>query len=156
MAAHVDEMNSPVIGEFQNENRFLSNFWPVPGGVTVRGMTAMTTEHIYQAAKTVDRYERSRILQASTPGEAKRFGAELTPRQGWETLKLGLMSNLQAAKYANHELAQLLIATGYAALVEGNTWCDTFWGVCYCPKHNGEGTNWLGKILMVRRSIIQL
>ena len=31
--------------------------------------------------------------------------------------------------------------------IEGNTWNDTFWGVC-----NGQGQNWLGKILMLVRS----
>lgn len=149
-------MTIHVIGEFQGEHRFLSNFWPVPDGITMHGMTAATTEHVYQASKTIDRCERNRVLRAGTPGEAKKLGSELTPRQEWETIKLGVMSTLQAAKYANQELAGLLAATGTAALIEGNTWCDTFWGVCYCPQHSGEGMNWLGRILMVRRSIIQL
>ena len=36
-----------------------------------------------------------------------------------------------------------LLATGKATLVEGNSWGDTFWGVC-----RGKGKNMLGKILM--------
>ena len=37
----------------------------------------------------------------------------------------------------------LLLATGDAKIVEGNTWGDVFWGVC-----NGVGENHLGEILM--------
>lgn len=37
----------------------------------------------------------------------------------------------------------MLLKTGDEELVEGNTWGDTFWGVC-----KGKGRNELGKILM--------
>ena len=47
----------------------------------------------------------------------------------------------------NPELKQKLLETGNQELIEGNTWNDTFWGVC-----NGQGQNWLGKILMLARS----
>jgi predicted NAD-dependent protein-ADP-ribosyltransferase YbiA (DUF1768 family) len=40
-------------------------------------------------------------------------------------------------------LRQRLLDTGDQDLVEGNTWGDTFWGVC-----RGQGSNWLGRILM--------
>uniref|UniRef100_UPI00345E83CD NADAR domain-containing protein n=1 Tax=uncultured Duncaniella sp. TaxID=2768039 RepID=UPI00345E83CD len=43
----------------------------------------------------------------------------------------------------NPALAEKLIATGDAELVEGNYWHDTVWGVC-----DGVGENHLGKILM--------
>lgn len=36
-----------------------------------------------------------------------------------------------------------LLETGDAMLIEGNTWGDTFWGVC-----NGQGLNVLGNLLM--------
>lgn len=39
------------------------------------------------------------------------------------------------------------MTTGNAELIEGNTWNDTFWGVC-----NGEGENNLGKLLMKVRT----
>jgi predicted NAD-dependent protein-ADP-ribosyltransferase YbiA (DUF1768 family) len=32
----------------------------------------------------------------------------------------------------NPELAEKLIGTGYADLVEGNDWHDNYWGHCYC------------------------
>lgn len=41
-----------------------------------------------------------------------------------------------------------LLATENALLVEGNTWNDTYWGVC-----NGVGKNTLGQLLMkIRRN----
>ncbi len=47
------------------------------------------------------------------------------------------------------ELAQKLINTGDAELIEKNYWHDYFWGEC-----NGKGENWLGKILMqIRKNI---
>ena len=40
-------------------------------------------------------------------------------------------------------MASRLINTGDAILIEGNTWGDTYWGVC-----DGVGENRLGKLLM--------
>jgi ribA/ribD-fused uncharacterized protein len=151
------------ITRFREEHRFLSNFWFVPGGVTVGGLTGATTEHVFQALKTLAPSERAQILAAPTPGEAKILGGpahrggiitELRPH--WEEIKLGVMARLQAAKYAQPDMAQLLLATGDAELVEGNHWDDTFWGRCTCRKgHDDEGENWLGRILMIQRSVLQ-
>ncbi len=46
-------------------------------------------------------------------------------------------------RLSDNDLAQRLLATGDAELVEGNNWGDRFWGIC-----RGEGRNELGKILM--------
>jgi predicted NAD-dependent protein-ADP-ribosyltransferase YbiA (DUF1768 family) len=52
-------------------------------------------------------------------------------------------------KFDIEELANMLIATGDAALVEGNWWCDNTWGNCSCPKcENIPGQNRLGTLLM--------
>ena len=48
------------------------------------------------------------------------------------------------------ELGEKLKATGDGQIVEGNTWGDTFWGVC-----GGRGQNWLGRLLMERRALLQ-
>ena len=42
------------------------------------------------------------------------------------------------------------MATGDRVLVEGNDWGDTYWGMC-----NGEGKNYLGKMLMSIREEIK-
>jgi hypothetical protein len=47
----------------------------------------------------------------------------------------------------NPDLRAKLLATADAYLEEGNTWGDQIWGV-----YNGQGTNWLGKILMQVRT----
>jgi hypothetical protein len=54
-----------------------------------------------------------------------------------------ISADILAAKFKEPWLRDQLIATGDAELIEGNTWNDTFWGVC-----NGKGSNFLGKALM--------
>lgn len=143
------------IDHFRDEHRFLSNFWFVPGGISLGNLTGATVEHIFQASKTVDPTQRREILDASSPGKAKRLGAKVQLRSDWEQIKLGTMARLQAAKYAQPEMARLLDGTGDADLIEGNHWCDTFWGVCTCQAHATEGRNWLGQILMIQRSVLR-
>ena len=62
-------------------------------------------------------------------------------------MKLGVMRELLAKKFEpSTELGEKLKKTKKVKLVEGNTWNDTFWGVC-----RGKGENWLGRLLMERR-----
>jgi len=144
---------APIV-RFRDEHRFLSNFWFVPGGVAMDDMAGPTVEHVFQAAKTQDPDQRREILLVDKPLQAKSLGRHVTLRPDWEAIKLGVMARLQASKYAQPELGQLLMATGDAELVEGNHWCDTFWGRCSCRKHDDEGSNWLGRILMIQRSVM--
>lgn len=56
-------------------------------------------------------------------------------------------------KFRNRKLAEALLATGDAELIEGNTWCDNIWGNCTCSKcAKTPGENRLGKLLMEIRS----
>ena len=65
-------------------------------------------------------------------------------RDDWEAVKIQIMYQIVYAKFSqNPLLKQKLLDTGDAYLQEGNTWYDTFWGVC-----NGVGQNNLGYILM--------
>ena len=42
-----------------------------------------------------------------------------------------IMHSLLRSKFFDHpDMARRLLDTGDARLVEGNTWGDTFWGVC--------------------------
>lgn len=143
------------IDHFRDEHRFLSNFWFVPGGISLGALTGATVEHVFQAAKTLDPAEQREVLGAPSPGKAKRLGAKVQLRPDWERVKLGVMARLQAAKYAQPEMARLLASTGDAQLIEGNHWCDTYWGVCTCQAHAAEGQNWLGRILMIQRSVLR-
>lgn len=141
------------IARFSDEHRFLSNFWFVPGGVTLGALSGPTVEHVFQAAKTLDPAEQAAVLAIRSPGAAKRAGSTVTLRPDWEHVKLGVMARLQASKYRDPEMARLLAGTADAYLTEGNHWCDTFWGVCSCHTHSAEGQNWLGRLLMIQRSV---
>lgn len=130
------------IESFQGEYRFLSNFFP--SLVIYAGRCYTSVEHAYQASKTLNQPQRDAIRAAETPGRAKRMGQKVALRPNWDTYKLDVMEMLVGEKFRIAEdLADLLLATGDAELVEGNTWGDTFWGVC-----GGMGENHLGRILM--------
>lgn len=133
------------IDSFHGEHRFLSNFWPAE--VMLDGVTYPTVEHAYVAAKTLDIETRREIAAVEKPGDVKRFGRKLALRSDWESVKLDVMRDLVRQKFAHSELRAQLLATGDAELIEGNTWNDTFWGVC-----RGKGENHLGKILMSVRA----
>lgn len=129
------------ITSFTGPHRWLSNFWPAP--VSLDGVVYPTVEHAYVAAKTRDSTWRSAVLACGTPGDAKRLGRRMNLRSDWNAVRVDVMRDLLEQKFSNPTLAEKLLATGDALLQEGNTWGDTFWGVC-----NGRGENMLGKLLM--------
>ena len=131
-----------MIDSFSGENRFLSNFYDAP--VLLDGVLYPTTEHAYQAAKCLDDAERGRMLAANlTPGQCKRWGRSVKIREDWEQVKIPIMYMLLRQKFKpGSVLAAKLLATYPQELVEGNTWSDTFWGVC-----KGVGKNHLGDLL---------
>ena len=137
------------IEEFRGEHRFLSNFWPLDKAASIKDYTA---EHWYQVEKTTVMAERDAIRACKTPGEAKELSQSITLREDWDDIKLDVMRKVLKNKFDIPWLRFQLLATGSAMLIEGNDWCDTFWGVCHCPKHGGSGANWLGLLLMERRN----
>ena len=137
-----------MINSFSGDHRFLSNFYPVE--VVLDGVTYPSVEHAYQAAKTLDLEKRKEFL-ALSPGGAKRLGQRLEIRQDWSDVKLSVMTRLNEQKYMQPDLRKKLCDTYPQEIVEGNTWGDTFSGVC-----NGKGSNHLGKILMAIRMQILL
>lgn len=135
-----------LIYNFTGEYRFLSNFWPCR--IVFDRLIYPSVEHAYVAAKTLNPAERAFVRKCClSPGDAKRFGRELTLRRDWDAVKLAVMEDFLRQKFAPHTpLAEKLLATGDAKLVEGNTWGDTFWGRC-----RGKGRNHLGNLLMIIR-----
>ena len=138
------------IGRFTDEYEFLSNFFERE--FEFDGYAFKTVEHAFQANKAMDGVEFDKIAHADTPGQAKRLGRKCLMKQNWESVKIDYMYRMVLAKFEQHaDLAKRLIATYPRELMEGNTWNDTFWGVC-----NGVGENHLGKILMrVRDEIMK-
>jgi ribA/ribD-fused uncharacterized protein len=122
-------------------------------------MTFPTSEHAFQWSKAATVDGALQILDAKTPGDAKKLGKLIIKRPDWETIKVDTMKQILQAKFSiwnqdqitQNQLAQKLVETGNAELVEGNNWGDTFWG--QCPLGNGE--NMLGKLLMKVRSEIR-
>lgn len=137
-----------IIPNFKMSHQFLSNFYPVT--VEFEGIMWPSSEHAYQASKTVIPEERQRILELTAP-QAKREAINLTLRPDWDKIKF--MTLILESKFSNPEMRDLLLETDNAILVEGNWWHDEFWGVNI---HTGKGLNWLGVILMRIRRDLQL
>lgn len=138
------------ITSFTGPNRFLSNFHPAP--VEWLGHTYQTVEHAYQAAKFAAHPEIVKEIQATTsPGDTKKIARKykhlIEPSWFIYGRELVMFYLLQQKFHPGSGMAGKLIATGHAELIEGNTWNDTFWGVC-----NGQGENNLGSMLMLIRT----
>ena len=129
------------INSFTGEYRFLSNFWKCT--IVYEGITYVSTEHAYQSAKTLDYHTRVTIAMLPTPSMAKRTGRAMLLRDDWLDVKETVMYELVRLKFfSDIGLAGLLLETGDAEIVGGNTWGDKFWGV-----YDGGGDNRLGNIL---------
>ena len=111
------------------------------------GRRAATVEHAYQAAKATNVADESRILACPTPGEAKELVRTLQTRPDFDLFKLNVMHILLREKFLlSRDLSGWLLGIERRLLSEDNTWGDTYWGVC-----NGQGNNYLGKLLMLVR-----
>ncbi len=145
---HIENALPPAIKGFRGGYRWLSNFWPAT--VTLDGITYPTTEHAYQAAKTLDPEIRQQIAALDKPGKTKRFARKIQIRPDWDNVKLAVMEDLIRQKFNIPELREKLLATGDAYIEETNTWGDRFYGVS-----GGVGLNHLGKIIMKVRDELQ-
>ncbi len=163
-------MTCPIIYDFgkKTPHFFLSNFYPHPVRVALRvydpnapfGKDTLATypssEHAYQASKTMVDKEREEFLNPDMPpGKAKRLGRVVVLRPDWVTVRVPNMLEIIRVKFQDPNLRQMLLDTAPLMLMEGNFWHDLFWGVCFCPEHQGEGLNKLGKVLMAVRREMQ-
>lgn len=129
---------------FQDDYRWLSNFTPCE--VYLDGVKYPSVENAYQAAKTLG--DRT-IFQICSASRSKRLGKTIDLRKDWNKIKLNVMFDLCFQKYNQEPFTTLLLQTGNCKIVEGNTWGDTYWGVC-----DGIGSNHLGMIIMQIRNLI--
>ena len=132
-----------IIDKFDGKYSFLSNFFN--SNFSLELTLWPTVEHWYQAHKTKSFTIQEMIRHMKTPYLAKQRGKKIQLRDDWcDDFKLKLMYEGVKAKFdQNYTLRKMLVNTKDSELIEGNTWNDTFWGVC-----NGVGENHLGKILM--------
>lgn len=141
------------IVSFSGKNRFLSNFYPAV--VEMDDELYAAVEHAFQAAKCIDIAKRADFRAPHlTAAGAKQLGRRVVRRPDWKEVQVHVMRELLYEKFTglhNPRLAEQLLDTGDAELIEGNWWGDTFWGVC-----GGVGENWLGRLLMEVRGAIEL
>jgi predicted NAD-dependent protein-ADP-ribosyltransferase YbiA (DUF1768 family) len=160
-----------------------SNFFEAP--FVLDGKTWQTTEHYFQAAKFSHFPEYVDLIQAcNTPGkcfvlaqqkckggyaakwminpaigdrrllndivrEYKEKGVHIRP--DWDDVRIEVMKKCLLAKFTqNAKLRDLLLSTGDATIIE-NSPRDSFWGI----GKNGDGSNWLGLLLMEVRYDLQ-
>ena len=93
------------------------------------------------------------IRESKTALDATRRGRDRLTlvRYDWDEIKGEVMLPIVREKFKqNPDLAEKLLATGNAYLIEGNYWHDNYFGICTCKEchHKGEGKNVLGRILM--------
>ncbi len=151
----VKHQKQKVIKEFQNEHRWLSNFWLATQEMF--GMTFCCNEQWYVYNKCTNDDDRIELLNLTKPGEIKRFGRKLKGDRlnpDFDKIKYGVMQVGLAAKFdQNPDLKEKILSTGNTILQEGNRWGDKYWGVNLNPTKGkiGAGENNLGKLLMKLR-----
>ncbi|KAF9601279.1 hypothetical protein IFM89_018389 [Coptis chinensis] len=119
-----------------------------------------TVEHYYQARKFVGvddplaRDSVEQIKHAKSPEEAARLGRTMQRqhinlvRSDWETEKIDVMYRALKCKFSIYpHLNSMLLSTAGSVLVEASPH-DLFWG----GGRDGEGLNYLGRLLMQLRS----
>lgn len=144
-----------MIDRFDGEFRFLSNFHPCD--ILYENIKYPSTEHAFQASKTLDMNMRYYISSLQTPGQSKRQGRLVVLREDWLEIKDRVMLDILRIKFSNNNLKQMLLNTDKQPLIEGNTWHDNYWGSCTCEKCGYHlGKNMLGKLLMQVREEINV
>lgn len=132
-----------TIDEFRGQYYFLSNFYEDDlYFIQYDGLFYNNAEAAFQSAKLLDKVQRRQFCNLNA-SNAKRFGRRVQLRPDWEQVKDNIMYEIIKSKFSIKHLREMLLATGEAILIEGNTWNDTYWGMC-----RGKGKNMLGKILM--------
>src|SRR5258708_34488355 len=110
------------IDSFSGEWVVLSNFYLYP--IIYEEQSYISTEHVYQAAKTLDREKRKVFTfdfnPRLTPAQAKRIGYNLKPlRPDWEQIKLHIMRELLLQKFNRGVMRSKLLSTASVELLEG-------------------------------------
>lgn len=144
-------MEEKVISNFRGKYYFLSNFYSAP--IFYDGLSFLNNEAAFQSCKCANGMKRKDFCMLP-PNEAKALGRKVGLRYDWEQVKDGIMLKVVRAKFKqNPDLANRLLATGKARLIEGNDWGDNYWGISPYSNDNPEmpWNNHLGKILMMVR-----
>ena len=135
-----------VIDSFRAKYFFLSNFFIKP--VLYNSDWYRSSEHAYQAQKATGEIVRQYISISQQPWQAKQRGNEITCRSDWNSIKMTVMYDIIRCKFTDSILAEKLLETGNALLIEGNWWGDRYWGMTRDKNGKWKGDNFLGRLLM--------
>ena len=159
----MNSIKTGAITSFRGEYAFLSNYDQHEKFIW-RNQVFTSGEQAFSYAKTFyptdgnqmkAQLHGEQILEAATPGEAKRLGrsAPLDLKVWDGGHKVWIMREIVHAKFKGVTgYGGKLVNTGATMLIEGNDWGDTFWGRV---KVDGKwkGLNTLGVILMEERGL---
>lgn len=136
----------------------LSQWWPAP--IRVGGVSYPTAEHFMMAGKARlfgDEVMTPRIIEASSPGDAKALGRAVQgyDEELWAASRYGIVVEGNIAKFGQHpDLLAYLAATAGRVLVEASP-ADRVWGIGLAADDSRvgrpsqwEGLNLLGFALM--------
>jgi len=150
----VDTTNEPVFfwsEKHKTEFSCFSNFAKIP--VKAYGRVWPTSEHLFQAMKSLDAAEQEEIRKAPTPLKSKRMGRQTKLRPDWESVKYNVMVEIIRIKFASNPLRAILLSTGCRPIYEDSPY-DKIWGTGTLGG-TGPGLNLLGKALMQVREEFQ-
>lgn len=135
---------------FRGRRGYLSNFYE--SNFMYRGLVWLTAEHAFQAGKCRLPREFTWVRAAPNAAEAKRRGGVVSLRPDWEEVKVQVMRDVLAAKFAAGMPLAERLRREEGELVEWNTWGDLFWGR---DARTGIGENVLGQLLEERRRVLR-
>lgn len=140
-------LNKPILF-YETEFYIFSNFSSFT--VEWKGVSWMTAEHAYQAAKFEDKSIQEKIRKANSAHDAKKIAEthKSERREDWGDIKLSIMEEIVRTKLSQHSYIQKrLKQTGDREIIE-NSPKNSFWGW----GSNKDGQNNLGKIWMKLRN----
>ncbi|XP_039118669.1 riboflavin biosynthesis protein PYRR, chloroplastic isoform X6 [Dioscorea cayenensis subsp. rotundata] len=154
-----DFLNPKDVMEYCYDRGYLSLLWECGGSLSA---PAIKSGVIHKAHKFIpaDAPLAGEFVQqikiAKSPEEAARLGRKLQRqhpemvREDWDTVKIDVMYSALKCKFSTYSnLKSLLCSTAGCILVEASPH-DLFWG----GGREGEGLNYLGRLLMKLRSEI--
>lgn len=138
-----------IIDSFSGEYECFSNFSAHTVG------QYKTSEHAFQAKKTINKRDHDYIASAMSPRAAKWRGQQIKLRDKWHGDRDNEMLRVVLDKFLEHrDIGDILIGTGKAVLIEGNYHGDDYWGMIRDKDEEWKGRNMLGETLMLVREIL--
>lgn len=145
-----------IINLFRGPYSYLSNMYACP--VEIDGRSFSSAEAAYQSAKCVRDEDKDSLSKIAKGADAKEYGEKVSQINDlWDEVRDEVVVRAVYAKFTqNPKLAEKLLSTGDAKMVEGNFGCDNHLGKCACKKcARIDSPNVLGRSLFFVRNCIR-